>query len=97
MSHILKLSEWECGGRYYVGDVEELGKGSGTWWYLPNLLNLSPVDFVKMLIDKYKVSYIKYNTRSDVLIYAFDSLPAARSYKNAINKIARTKNFVICL
>lgn len=96
MAHVLRLSEWESNGKYYVSDVTDLARGSGTWWYVSNLLSLSPVDYVKMLIDKFHATGLRYNINSDVLIFYFTSLKDARNYKNFVNKIAREKKFIIC-
>jgi len=97
MAHIYKASEWECNGKYVVSDVEELGRGSGVWWYVPNLLSLSPVDYVKLLINKFHAINISYLIESDVLIFYFSTLEDARKYKNYVNKQARDKKFMICI
>ena len=95
MAHILKLSEWEMNDLWYTSDIESLGTGSGTWWYVPNMLGISPVEYVKLLINKFNAVKVKYSVSSDVLIYAFATQAAARTYKNYINKLARQTNFVI--
>lgn len=95
MAHIYHLEEWECNGKWYVGDVSALAANSNLWWYAPRLLSISPVDYVALLIKEYNVKYIKYNARSNVLIFAFDSLKDCRIYKNYINKLARQNNFII--
>ena len=50
MTHVLKLEEWESNGRWHCGDVSALAAGSNTWWYQCNILNLSPTDFVLLLV-----------------------------------------------
>lgn len=97
MAHILITSEWESNGKYYVSDVSDLGRGSGTWWYIANLLSLSPVDYVKLLIEKFHATILRYTVESDVLIFNFSSLKDARSFKNFVNRQAREKNFIICI
>lgn len=96
MAHILSVSEWESNGKYLVSDVSELGRGSGTWWYIANLLSLTPVEYVKLLIDKFHAVNLRYSLESDVLIFYFSSLKDARSFKNFVNKQAREKKFMIC-
>ena len=53
MAHVLHVTEWESNGKYLVSDVTDLGRGSGTWWYVANLLSLSAVDYVNLLINKF--------------------------------------------
>ncbi len=94
--HILKLSEWNSNNRWYVSDVEELGKDSGKWWYVANLLSITPVDYIKKLIYTYKATINSYNIDKDVLIFYFNTQTEARKFKNDINSLARKKNFMIC-
>ncbi len=95
MAHILKLSEWECNEKWYVGDIESLGTGSGTWWYVSNLLGITPKEYVELLINKFHAINVRYSVSSDVLIYAFATQAAARTFKNYINKLARQTNCII--
>lgn len=95
MGHIYKLEEWECNGRWYVGDVSALAANSNAWWYAPRLLDLPLVDYIHLLIDEYHVTYIKYCHRTNVLIFAFNTLKDCRNYKNCINRLARNKNFIV--
>ena len=95
MAHILKYETWESNGRWLCGDVSALAAGSNTWWYVPALLNISPVEYVYLLKDKFNATTIHYKTKYDVLIFSFSTLADCRKFKNYINKIAREKNFVI--
>lgn len=95
MTHIYKATEWESAGYYYCGDVSAVGKDSNKWWYPCNILNLSPVEYVKMLINKFNAVNIHYTVKGDVLIFCFTSLADCRKYKNYLNKVAREKNFTI--
>ena len=97
MAHIYKADLWECNDNYYVSDVSDLAASSGTWWYVPNLLSLSPVEYVKLLINKFHATKISYSIESDVLIFSFSTLEDARKYKNYVNKQARDKKFIICI
>lgn len=94
MAHIYKMEEWENAGRWYCGDVSALAANSNLWWYVPCLLNLSPVEYVLLLKDKFHATGFKYNSSSDVLIFYFLSLEDCRKFKNYVNKQARDKNFV---
>ena len=95
MTHIYKVEEWECNGRWYVGDLSNLPAGSNLWWYAPAAANLSPIDYVKLLIEKFGVKYIHFNSEANVLIFAFDSLVDCRKYKTFINQLARKNKFLI--
>lgn len=94
MAHIYKAEEWNSLNRWYVGDVSALAAGSNTWWYVPRLLDISPVDYISLLIQ-YGATGFKYNSKTNVLVFYFPSLEKCRKYKNYINKVARDKNFVI--
>ena len=94
MGHIYHAEVWECNGKYLCGDVSALAACSNYCWYPAFILDLTPVDFVKLLISKYHAIDLKYQAKYDVLIFYFPSLEAARKYKNDINRAARNKNFV---
>lgn len=94
MAHIYKMEEWECNGRWYCGDVSALAANSNLWWYVPRILDISPVDYVLLLKDKFNATGFKYSTSSDVLIFHFNSLADCRKFKNYVNQKARHKNFV---
>lgn len=94
MGHIYHAEVWECNGKYLCGDVSALAACSNYCWYPAFILNLSPVDFVKLLISKYHAIDLRYYAKHDVLIYYFSTLEQARKFKNDINKAARLKQFV---
>ena len=95
MTHILFFTEWESNGKWLCGDVSALAAGSNTWWYVPALLNISPVEYVKLLMDKFHCNDIHYELKYDVLIFRFSTLADCRKFKNYINKVAREKKFYI--
>ena len=95
INHVYKAEEWKAGnGKWYCADVSSLSRDSSTWWYPCNILELSPVEYVKLLKNKFNASNFHYRTQSDVLLFSFDSQQDCRRYKNYINKIAREKHFV---
>ena len=93
--HIYHMEEWESNGKWHCGDVSALAADSNKWWYPCNILNLKPVDYVKLLMDTYHAIDVKYLSNGDVLTFAFSTLADCRKFKNFINKKAREKNFVI--
>lgn len=94
MAHVYKAEEWESNGKWLCGDVSALAAKSNTWWYPACILGLSPVEYVKTLINKYHAVDLHYSTKTDVLIFYFSSLADCRKFKNDINKQARLKNFI---
>jgi hypothetical protein len=95
MAHLYKASIWQgTSKKWYVGDVEDLGHGSGAWWIPSRILNTTPANFVQLLIDQFKVSKIVYNKDKDFLFFYWDRESDARKYKNWINKKAREVNFI---
>ena len=94
MAHIFHMEEWQSNGKWLCGDVSALAACSNYCWYPAFILNLSPVDFVKLLISKYHAIDLRYHAKHDVLIYYFSTLEQARKFKNDINKAARLKQFV---
>ena len=95
MTHILHYDEWQSNGRWLCGDTSSFVNKSNTWWYIPNLLGISSVDYIMLLKDKFHATYIRYKVEYDVLIFSFDTLADCRKFKNYINKIAREKKFYI--
>ena len=96
MSHLYKATEWEICGNWYCNDTEELGTSiAGKWWVPARILEITLTDYVKMLIDDFKVDKISYNKEADVLIFSWKSQAAMRKYKNWINAQARNKRYYI--
>jgi len=91
------MSEWQSGAGelWYCGDVEDLGNNSGAWWIPARMLGMKLDDYVEMLVNVFKVDFIKYNIKHNVLIFAWESQSNMRKYKNWINAAARKANFII--
>ena len=94
MDHIYHADEWEANGKWFCGDVSSLRRDSSTWWYPCCILGKTPVEYVKLLKDKFNATYFHYRLPQDVLLFGFQSQADCRKYKNYINKIAREKHFV---
>lgn len=96
MAHVYKASLWQGGsGKWYVGDVEDLGNNSGVWWIPAHILGITISDYVKKLIFEWGVSECKYDINHNYLHFSWDKESLARKYKNYINAEARKKNFLI--
>ena len=93
---ILKYEEWTDGiGNWYCNDTSDLSGIAGLWWVPARMLNISSVEFVKMLIERFKPDDIKYFEDTDVLVYSWKSQAQMRVYKNWINAQARKYNFKV--
>ena len=93
--HILKLSTWQIGNKWYVGDIEDLGHGSGTWWYIPQALDVPYEKYPHLLKDEYNATLLRYHAKENVFIFAFEKYADANRFKNYVNKKARDKHFMV--
>ena len=97
MSHIYSVSEWKSPtGHYHCGDMSDLANNSNAWWIPCRILEITPEDYVKMLVDKFKVDYLRYSEEHDILFFSWNNQTAMRKYKNFINKEAKEKKAYIC-
>ena len=88
--------EWQGdSGYYYISNITDLGNNSGYWGHLLKIFDVDVDNLVKLLVDEFHVDYINYYIESDVLIYYWKSLTAARKFKNELNKKAREKKYMI--
>ena len=92
---LLKYSEWEIAGQWYCNDISDLTSIRSKWWAPARMLNISPADYVKLIIDKFKPDSIHYFPENDVLIYSWKSIAAMRLFKNWLNKQARERKFIV--
>ena len=88
--------EWQgSSGVYYVNCLKDLGNNSGNWVHMLKIFNVNVDKLVKLLTDEFHVDYLNYYIETDVLIFSWNSLTAARKFKNEINKKAREKKYMI--
>jgi hypothetical protein len=96
MAHLYKISEWEtASGKWVCDDVEELTTSASKWYAPARVLGISPEDFVLLLIEKFKVSYINYYREQNFLVYWWNDRQACRDFKNYVNAVARKKQFIV--
>ena len=93
--HILKLSIWQGGNRWYAGDIEDLGHGSGSWWYIPQALGVSYEDYIHLLRNTYHADFFPYQADKNVLIFSFKERNDANKFKNFVNKKSRENHFLV--
>lgn len=94
MAHVYKAEEWESNGRWLCGDVSALAADSNDWTYPMQIFDLTPVEYVKLLIYAFNAE-VHYSLSANVLMFYFSTLADCRKFKNLVNKKAREKNFII--
>lgn len=94
--HLLKFEEWQgAGGYWHCNDLSDLKNMSSAWWHPARMLNISPADFVKLLIEKFHPDHIKYYEEADVLTYSWRKQADCRKFKNWINAEARKYKYIV--
>lgn len=89
--HIYHEEIWQdLGGYWFSNDVSEICSGAGRWEAAALVLNLSLVDYVKLLIEEFN-AIVKYNPKSGFLYCKWKTKKDVTKWKNYINKIAREK------
>lgn len=96
MAHLMKYTEWEdnC-GYWHCNDVEELGKGSGYWWHPARMMQITPAEYLKWVIDNFHPDKISYSDDCSYVGWRWRSQASMRLFKNRINALARKNNFRI--
>ena len=95
MAHLYKVSEWQgTSGKWYCNDVADLAGPSAKWYTPARMLGISLCDYVLLLKNEFKVSSMKYNPDTDVLIFSWDKQADCHKYVLWINKMARKANFM---
>ena len=97
---LYKASEWQdANGRWHVGNLTAVGKGSNYWWYPLRLLNMQVEEYINMLVNEYKVDHVCYSEAPNVLMFSWDNNNYANAHKYMlwINRMARNKNLQLNL
>lgn len=98
---LYKMSEWEVNERWYVGNTDDLVKGSNRWWLPARMLNMPIEEYILMLVNKYHAGHLKFydygekDKRGSLLIYSFDKYKDAHRFLLDMNREARNKKFKI--
>ena len=72
MKRLLRYEEWQgASGAWYCNDTSDLKSNRGKWWMPARMLNISPAEFIELLIDRFAPDYITYNQERDVLVCDF--------------------------
>lgn len=90
---VYKMTEWQGGsGIWHCNDVSDLGHGKGAWYYAAAALNISPVDFVKLVIEKFNADKIYWNEETGFFSYGWTKQANMRKFKNWFNAESRKCN-----
>ena len=93
---LLRYTEWTDGlGNWYCNDISDLCSVRALWATPAYMLNISPAEYVELLVKKYKPDKIYYNKEADVLVYSWRKQADMRAFKNWLNAEARKRNFII--
>lgn len=93
---LYKLSEWQSpSGRWHCNNIDKLAEESGVWYAPARVLGISPAEFVKLLLAKYKPDHFTFDKEKCICLWSWDDQTAMRKYKNEINAAARKVNFQI--
>lgn len=93
MAHLYKATEWQsASGKWFCNDIEELAGIGSLWWVPARMLNLTPAQYIEMLVKDFKPDYLKFDK---ILIFSWNSQSNMRKYKNFINAEARKRKFIV--
>ena len=94
---LLKFVEWQSSGtdEWHCNDTSDLASVRGLWWVPARLLGITPVEYVKWLIENYKPDHISFN--NDVLLFSWDKNNYATMHKFVlyINSESRKRKFIL--
>ena len=92
---LLKYVEWEANGSWMCNDTSDLCSIRAKWWAPARMLNISPAEYVELLVTKFKPDHIRYFEDADVLVFSWRSIVAMRAFKNWLNAQARKHNYIL--
>ncbi len=93
--HLFQLTEWQgSSGKWYCGDINNLSAKYPLWMVAIRMLNLTPADYAKMLIEDYN-AIVSYNKEKNFLSISWDKQSDMRRFKNFINAKARQMNYMV--
>ena len=93
---LYKMSEWESPvSGWHCGCVDALADPNNTWWLPARILNISPAEYVELVITKFKPDHVYFNKEKCFFSFSWNSQTAERAFKNYINAAARKINFQI--
>jgi len=93
---LLRYTEWNDGnGNWHCNDTSDLCSVRALWATPAYMLNISPAEYVTLLVEQFHPDRIKYFKEADVLVYSWRNINDMRRFKNWLNAQARKHNFVV--
>ena len=92
---LFKMSEWEINGKFHCGCVDDLGHDSGVWYLPCRFLDLSPAQYLELVLTKDKPDDVYCDKEKCLCFWSWTKQADMRVFKNAMNAAARKKNFQI--
>lgn len=88
---------WQSANNIWeVNDVASCGYGTaGKWYTQARILNLSPVEFVKVLDEKYHAVGFRYVEKTDYLAFHFTNEEDAKKYSKTLNSTAKKRGITV--
>ena len=100
MPRIYKCSEWESPtGKWYVADVSDLANYSAAWWLPARFLNISPAEYINLLVTKYNAVINLFDADAangkSMLVFYWNEYKDAHKYLLDMNRLARNNKWTI--
>lgn len=96
MAHLLVYKEWQSPtGYWYCNDVSDLAGISGQWWVPARMLEMSPCDYLKWLIENYKPDKIHFDGKNVFYSWSKEHYMLCHKFLLDINREARKRNFIV--
>lgn len=92
---LYKMEEWESPSGWHAGCTQKLGQDSNVWYLPARILGISPAEYMKLVLAKYKPDKLYFNREKCLFFFSWTDQAAMRRYKNDINAAARRVNFQI--
>lgn len=92
----LKYTEWQDAiGEWHCGNVSDLAKGTNQWWLPPRYLDMSILDYVKLLVEEYNAKVDLLTKHNIVLYVSWKNKADERRFKNWLNKKIKERKITI--
>ncbi len=95
MSHLLKYSEWESPTGWHCTDISDFAHGSGFWWHVPRMLDISLTDYILLLKDEFNAINFSYDIDKNVLLWKWPTYQDCHKFVLFVNREARKRKFFI--
>ena len=92
---LYRCEEWQINGIWYCQHTASFPKDVLMWVVPSRILNISPADFLKLLLEKYQPDRFYHNEDCSFCYWGWSDQSKMREYKRFINKKARERNFHI--